>query len=128
MSTPATTLLDAITACDQQLAAVSEAAMHVPAAEPSPASRFVLLSINGAHYAIPEAFVTELDRVPRITVVPQTPAWMRGVTNVRGDIVSVIDMRTFIGLDFHNQWAVVDAKANALGLAFSDGGTGKIGA
>ncbi|MEZ5988729.1 MAG: hypothetical protein R3F30_06330 [Planctomycetota bacterium] len=28
---------------------------------------------------------------------------------------------------FHNQWIVLDAKANKLGLAFSDGGTGTIG-
>ena len=61
--------------------------------------RYVLLSIASAHYAVPEAFVTELDRVPKITPVPRVPAWVRGVTNLRGDILSVIDMRTFLGLE-----------------------------
>ena len=61
--------------------------------------RYVLLSIASAHYAVLEAFVTELERVPKITPVPHVPAWIRGVTNLRGDILSVIDMRTFLGLE-----------------------------
>jgi purine-binding chemotaxis protein CheW len=61
----------------------------------------VLLSIDATHYAVPEAYVTELERVPRITMVPQVPQWVRGVTSVRGDIVSVIDMRSFLGLEPH---------------------------
>jgi len=61
--------------------------------------RFVQLSIAMAHYAVPESFVTELDRVPPITPVPRVPAWLRGVTSLRGDILSVVDMRTFLGLE-----------------------------
>lgn len=91
-------LLDAITAADRQLGPAPEAMTPVAPAEPA-SLRFVLLSIGAGHYAIPEAYVTELERVPRITLVPQTPAWMRGVTNVRGDIVSVIDMHRFLQLD-----------------------------
>ena len=91
-------LLDAITDRDRQIGAAPEAAAPVAPPE-SAARRFVLLSIAMGHYAIPEAYVTELERVPRITLVPQTPAWMRGVTNVRGDIVSVIDMHRFLQLN-----------------------------
>jgi len=61
--------------------------------------RYVLLSIASAHYAVLEAFVTELERIPKITPVPRVPAWVRGVTNLRGDVLSVVDMRTFLGLD-----------------------------
>jgi purine-binding chemotaxis protein CheW len=95
---PQTTLLDAITERDRALQASSDhplPSVPVEAAE----GRYVLLSIAAGHYAIPEAYVTELDRVPRVTMVPQTPAWVRGVTNVRGDIVSVIDMHRFLQLD-----------------------------
>ena len=35
--------------------------------------------------------------------------------------------KNLIGVPFHNQWAVLDKPANALGLAFSNGGSGKIG-
>lgn len=97
-TTAAVTLLDAISARDRELAAIDRPlAAATPAAQPP--DRYVLLSIASGHYAIAEAYVTELERVPRITMVPQTPAWLRGVTSVRGDIVSVIDMRAFLQLD-----------------------------
>lgn len=99
MTPEAMTLLDAITARDRTLPADVPGATTSTATAISATGRFVLLSIAGGHYAIPEAHVTELERVPRITMVPQTPAWLRGVTNVRGDIVSVIDMRSFLQLD-----------------------------
>jgi purine-binding chemotaxis protein CheW len=96
------TLLDAIVARDAQLGEPATAhAMVDMAPAPAAAGRFVMLSIAAAHYAVPEAYVTELERVPRITMVPQMPPWLRGVTNVRGDIVSVIDMRSFLGLEAH---------------------------
>jgi len=96
---PAATLREAIDAADERhdVPAVSQATPELPAAAAA-TGRFVLLSIASAHYAVPEAFVTELERVPRVTTVPRVPAWLLGVTNLRGDIVSVIDMRTYLGL------------------------------
>jgi chemotaxis signal transduction protein len=99
-STSAATLADAIAVADGRLdgpvAATANAAREKDGAQ---GQRYVLLSISSAHYAVPEAYVTELDRVPKITPVPRVPAWVRGVTNLRGDILSVMDMRTFLGLD-----------------------------
>ena len=92
-------LLDAITARDREIDTGSPAAAAMRSPELAASKRFLLLSIAAGHYAIPEAYVTELERVPRITLVPQTPPWIRGVTNVRGDIVSVIDMHRFLRLD-----------------------------
>ncbi len=62
-------------------------------------ARYVLFTVAGAHYAVDQVFVTELDRVPNITLVPNVPAWIRGITNRRGDILSVVDTRTLLGLD-----------------------------
>jgi purine-binding chemotaxis protein CheW len=91
-----TTLRDAIVVADDQLDALASVR---PAAAPAARSgRFVLLSIAATHYAVPEAFVTELERVPRVTTVPRVPSWLLGVTNLRGDIVSVIDVRSYLGL------------------------------
>jgi purine-binding chemotaxis protein CheW len=95
------TLLDAINATDAQLAGPAAMASAPPDPRGGPASteRFVLLSIAATDYAVPETCVTELERVPAITPVPHVPAWLRGVTNLRGDILSVIDMRMFLGVD-----------------------------
>ncbi len=93
---PAATLLDAIAADDEPLAAAPAAAPQDPVLH---AQRFVVFTVAGAHYAVPETFVTELERVPRVTMVPRVPVWIRGVANLRGDVLSVIDLRMFLGLE-----------------------------
>jgi purine-binding chemotaxis protein CheW len=94
---PTPSLLEAVAAADRRRD--SPLAVTAPERDAAPRQRFVLLTIAGTDYAIAEAFVTELERVPRITPVPRVPHWMRGVTNMRGDILSVIDMRRLLGLD-----------------------------
>jgi purine-binding chemotaxis protein CheW len=99
---PGGTLADAIAAADRQLdgsVAATAAVGREAGRDAGHGHRYVLLSIASANYAVPEAFVTELERVPKITPVPHVPSWVRGVTNLRGDILSVVDMRIFIGLD-----------------------------
>ncbi len=61
--------------------------------------RFVLFTIAGSTYALLEQFVTEVERVPKITPVPRVPAWLRGVTSLRGEVLSVIDLRMLLGLE-----------------------------
>ena len=95
-------LVEAIAAADGQVdapVAATAAAVRESGRDAVQGHRYVLLSIASAHYAVREAFVTELERVPKITPVPHVPAWVRGVTNLRGDILSVVDMRTFLGLE-----------------------------
>lgn len=62
-------------------------------------NRFVLFTAGPTTYGVPDAFVIEVGRVPKITPVPRVPAWLRGVTNLRGDVMSVIDLRTLLGID-----------------------------
>ena len=99
------TLADAVAAADQQLDGPVAATVPIvregvlAAREASQGDRYVLLSIASANYAVLEAYVTELERIPKITPVPRVPAWVRGVTNLRGDVISVVDMRMFLGLD-----------------------------
>ncbi len=98
----APTLADAVAAADQQLAgstAATLAAAREGAQDVSAGDRYVLLTIASASYAVLEAYVTELERIPKITPVPRVPEWVRGVTNLRGDVISVVDMRAFLGLD-----------------------------
>lgn len=100
--THAATLADAVATIDERLDSAlvaSEAIARGAGERVVAADRYVLLSIASAQYAVLEAFVTEIDRVPRVTPVPHVPAWVRGVTSVRGDILSVIDMRSFLGLE-----------------------------
>ncbi|MBI4748479.1 MAG: chemotaxis protein CheW [Acidobacteria bacterium] len=67
--------------------------------EPTTArKRYVVFSLAGSKYAIPITNVIEMGRIPPITAVPYLPEWVRGVTNLRGDILSMIELRAFFGL------------------------------
>jgi purine-binding chemotaxis protein CheW len=97
-ATPARSLIEAVATLDARPFAPAPRGADAPVVE-RPGTRFVRFTVGETAYAIGEMFVTELDRVPRITPVPQTPAWLRGVTNLRGEILSVVDLRTYLGLD-----------------------------
>ena len=42
--------------------------------------------------------VQEINRCLDVTTVPHAPAWVRGVINLRGDVVTVIDLRSVLGM------------------------------
>src|SRR5215471_14804432 len=48
-------------------------------------------------YGVPITSLHEIVRVPEITAVPDAPEYREGVINLRGKIVSVIDLRKRLG-------------------------------
>src|SRR5258708_22481129 len=48
-------------------------------------------------YGVPITSLHEIVRVPEITAAPDAPDYMEGVINLRGKIVSVIDLRKRLG-------------------------------
>src|SRR5579885_2286703 len=48
-------------------------------------------------YGVPITALHEIVRVPEITAVPEAPDYIEGVINLRGKIVSVIDLRKRFG-------------------------------
>jgi purine-binding chemotaxis protein CheW len=48
-------------------------------------------------YGVPITSLHEIVRVPEITAVPDAPNYVEGVINLRGRIVSVIDLRKRLG-------------------------------
>ncbi|MBI4852764.1 MAG: chemotaxis protein CheW [Acidobacteria bacterium] len=61
-------------------------------------ARYLSFFLGGTNYAIAANNVLEMNKVPKITFVPNVTEWITGVTNLRGDILAVIDMRSFLGL------------------------------
>jgi purine-binding chemotaxis protein CheW len=49
-------------------------------------------------YAIESPLIREVYPLKELTPLPCTPAFVRGVINVRGQIVSIIDLKTFFDL------------------------------
>jgi len=60
--------------------------------------RYIVFTLAETKYAVPLGSVIEMGRIPKITSVPLVPDWIKGVTNLRGDILSVIDLRSFLNI------------------------------
>jgi purine-binding chemotaxis protein CheW len=69
------------------------------------ADRYVLFTLAGSRYAVSVPHVLEIGPVLPITPVPNVPTWVRGIMNLRGDILSVINMRTLLGVAETHQGA-----------------------
>lgn len=65
---------------------------------PEGAVPFVVLSIAGETFAIEIDKVREIIRVPQITWVPGAQSYVRGVINLRGRVVAVLDLAAMLGI------------------------------
>jgi purine-binding chemotaxis protein CheW len=55
--------------------------------------------IASDEYALPLARAREIVRYESITKLPDTPSWLRGVTNIRGTVIPVVDLAPRFGLE-----------------------------
>jgi purine-binding chemotaxis protein CheW len=65
---------------------------------PSPELHLVTFALDREEFGIPIGQVREVIRVSEITRVPQARPHVRGVTNLRGRILAVVEIRTRMGL------------------------------
>lgn len=61
--------------------------------------QFVGFHLGAEEYCIDILKIREIIRVPQITKVPRAPEFIKGVVNLRGKIIPVIDLRERFGLD-----------------------------
>jgi purine-binding chemotaxis protein CheW len=66
-------------------------------------TRYLTFDLTGGVYALPLAFVREVDRVPTVTPLPNVASWVLGAANLRGEILSVVDLAAFLGLSAPHQ-------------------------
>lgn len=60
--------------------------------------QYLAFKLGDEVYAVDVAKVREILDFPPITKVPRTPDFMRGVINLRGSVVPVVDMRLKFGM------------------------------
>ncbi len=56
-------------------------------------SRFIEFSLGAEDYAIPLLMVREVISVPETTPIPKSPPHFLGIMNLRGQVISVVDLR-----------------------------------
>lgn len=67
-------------------------------AAPIPELHLVTFALDREEFGVPIQQVREVIRVTEITRVPQARPHVRGVTNLRGRILAVVEIRTRMGL------------------------------
>ena len=61
--------------------------------------QYLTFQLMSEQYGVPIETVREINRVGEITPVPKTPEFMKGVMNLRGKIIPVVDLRVKFGMD-----------------------------
>ena len=62
-------------------------------------NQYLTFYVAGEEYAVTILKVTEIIECVTLTKVPGTPSWIRGVLNLRGAVVPVVDLAVKFGLD-----------------------------
>jgi purine-binding chemotaxis protein CheW len=101
-----------------RLAARSAAEQEAPREEPE---TWVAVEVADDVYAFPVAKVEEVLRVSGITRLPDAPAPVRGITQQRGRILTVVDLRVRLGyapapVGERSRVCVVSSRGRSIGL------------
>ena len=62
------------------------------------AGKYLTIALGDESYGIAILKVREIIRMQKITPVPQMPAYVKGVINLRGRVIPVVDLRVKFGL------------------------------
>lgn len=61
--------------------------------------RYLFFSMGPEDFGIPLLSVKEVIAMPELTPVPQSPAYFLGLMNLRGQVLSVVDLRKKLSLN-----------------------------
>ncbi len=61
-------------------------------------TRFIVFAVGDRHFGLPLECVTEIARCGKMTRLPRTPDWLRGVVDLRGQLYSVTDFARLLQL------------------------------
>lgn len=81
----------------------------------------VSFNLSGVEYLAPLDEITEIIPVPSTTKVPGVKSWLKGVANLRGVLLTLVDLQEFLGRPtsrnvLKQRVLVLDQKGSYLGL------------
>ena len=73
-----------------------------------PSQQFLVFKIDNEEYALDVLSIESIVSVTNITPVPGSPKYMRGLINLRGNILHVVDIRIRFGLERRDDRSIED--------------------
>ncbi len=83
--------------------------------------RYLLFTIDNTYYGLPLALALEILTVQSITKLPRVADYVKGIINLRGKVIPVLDVRKKLGIPEHeyedtNCIIVIDIRDMHVGL------------
>lgn len=83
--------------------------------------KYLIFAIEQEEYAIEIRYVTEIIEIQPIVSVPKLPSYIKGILNLRGDIIPVMDLRirfhkSVREYDYKTAIIIVNIQGTRLGL------------
>lgn len=83
--------------------------------------QYIVVKLGNEEYGINIKYVQNIVRMTRITRVPKAPYYIKGVINLRGEIIPVMSVRLKFGLDSDEytnatRIIIIKVEGNAIGL------------
>jgi chemotaxis signal transduction protein len=82
--------------------------------------KYLIFSLAKEDYGISILKIKEIIGMTSITHVPQTPGYVKGVINLRGKVIPVIDLRLLLGMEasgYTERTSIVVVEAQSTGMA-----------
>lgn len=100
---------------------MADAAQNIEDLSDIEGGKFLTFLLQDEEYGLEILKVREIMGVMNITPVPQTPPYVKGVINLRGQVIPVVDLRLKFGLpegeyDQKTCIIVVDVKGTLMGI------------
>jgi purine-binding chemotaxis protein CheW len=64
----------------------------------SKSSQWIVFSLDQTEYLLRSSQIVQIEMVEKITPVPNSPAFVKGIAYLRGEVVPVIDLRVRLGM------------------------------
>jgi chemotaxis signal transduction protein len=86
-------------------------------------AQVAVIAVGGERFGVPAERIRELVDVPAIASLPDLPGWLPGIAQIRGELVSVVDLARLFGIvaekaadEAPGCLVVVECAAGPLGL------------
>lgn len=84
-------------------------------------NKYVIFKLDQEYYGLPIDSVISIEKMGQTTRVPNAPDYIKGVTNLRGEVIPIIDLRKKLGmetkdLDRNSRTIVVSLNETIVGL------------
>jgi len=83
--------------------------------------KFLLFNLGNEEYGIDIALITAIEELQQITAIPDMPGFVKGVINLRGKVIPVVDLRLRFDMeereyDDRTCIVMVNSENNTIGL------------